>query len=76
MCKVEALSTHLCANPATVNVKHEPAICSVGQVEIPHVLEGALVDLSTARSTYLTAERISTVGDGWHLVHQLERVVE
>lgn len=72
--EVEALCTHLRANSTVVDVQHKPAVCRVSQIEIPHVLECTFVDLAAARSANLAAEWIATVCNGWHLVHQLERI--
>ena len=76
VCEVEALSAHLGTNPAIIDVKNEPAIGSIGKVEVPHILESALVDDTTLRPWGGATEGVTAVGDGGHLVHDLEGQVE
>jgi hypothetical protein len=48
MREIEPLCAHLCANAPAIDVKYQPAVRGVCQVEVPHVLESALVNGATA----------------------------
>jgi hypothetical protein len=72
MGKVETLGPHLGTDPAVVNVQNEPAVGSICKVEVPHVLEGALVNDTTLGTRGWTTEGVAAVGDGRHLVDNVE----
>jgi hypothetical protein len=66
--KVEALSPHLCSNTATLNLEDEVTESSICQVEVPHVLKGTLIDLtSSVTGGDRATEGVATIGDGGHL---------
>ena len=74
---VEALCTHLRANPTTIDLQHQVAERSVRQIEVPHVLESTLIDLPGCRvASDRTSERIATVCDTGHLLHNVERSLQ
>jgi hypothetical protein len=70
--EVETLSPHLCTNPAVVDIKNKPAVSSVCQVEVPHVLESALINDPALGSGCGAAKGVATIRDRGHLVDDIE----
>jgi hypothetical protein len=71
--EVETLGPHLGTDPAIVNVQYKPSVSSICKVEVPHVLEGALIDLTALRPRSRTTEGVSAIGDSRHLVYDFQR---
>jgi hypothetical protein len=75
--EVEPLSTHLSSDTSVLNIKHEVSESGVRQVEVPHVLEGALIHLAQRIATSRTTpKRIAASRSAGHLVDDPERVLE
>ena len=79
MREVESLSPHLGTNPSVVNLEHQPTKRGISKVEIPHILEGTLVDL-TERGSRLarscTTKGVSASSSRRHLLNNAECVLE
>jgi len=45
MSEVETLGPHFRSNSAILNLENQPAKCSIRQVEVPHVLKSAFINL-------------------------------
>ena len=77
MGKVEALGLHLRSDPTTVDLEDQIAEGSVGKIEIPHVLEGTLVDGTTGvGTTDRPTKGITTVGDRRHPLNDVQGVLQ
>jgi hypothetical protein len=74
--KVEPLSPHLGTDTSVVDIQHKPAVCSIRQVEVPHVLERTLVDDSALRSRSRATKGVAAIRDGRHLGHYLDGKIQ
>jgi hypothetical protein len=77
--KVEALSSHLCANSTILDLQNQPSESRISQVEVPHILESTLIDLSSSTgicSSNRTTERVSTESGTWHLVDYSKGILQ
>jgi len=74
--EVETLSTHFSANATSFDLEYEISKGGVCKVEVPHVLESALVDLTGAGGPpNRTSEGIATIRNARHLLHNLQGTV-
>ncbi|KAI6760915.1 hypothetical protein HG530_009775 [Fusarium avenaceum] len=73
----KALSAHLRADTTILNLKHQVAESGISKVEVPHVLESTLVDLSEGSlAGNRTAEGVATSSSGRHLFDNLESILQ
>jgi hypothetical protein len=79
VCEVETLSSHLGAYSTILDLQYQPTKCSIRQVEVPHILERALINLAGRRcigTTNWTTERISSKCCSWHLLNYAKSILE
>jgi hypothetical protein len=77
--KVEALCAHLRTDATFLDLQDQPSKCSICEVEVPHVLEGALIYLTNCRgigATNGTTKWVTAMGGCWHLVDYAEGILQ
>jgi hypothetical protein len=75
--EVKALSAHLRADTTILNFKHQVAESGISKIEVPHVLESTLVDLSEGSlAGNRAAEGVATSSSSRHLFDNLESILQ
>jgi hypothetical protein len=61
MREVESLGTHFGTDSAILDLKHKISKGSIGKIEVPHIFERALVNLTQSPSSrYRTAKGVAS----------------